>query len=96
MQEARAEGVTARERHEKATRKDMEQDHCGKPDSHIEFTTGNYGVTTTSAVEWHFVVNPETEGVLAQLDFASEEMRAEMREQISPDPVALEKLRGAS
>ena len=33
--------------------------------------------------------------MLAQLDFASEEMRAEMREQISPDPVALEKLRGA-
>ena len=32
-----------------------------------KFTTGNYGVTTTSAVEWHFVVNPETEGVLAQL-----------------------------
>ena len=37
----------------------------------------------------------QLQGVLAQLDFASEEMRAEMREQISPDPVALEKLRGA-
>ena len=36
----------------------------------------------------------QLQGVLARLDFASEEMRAEMREQISPDPVALE-LRGA-
>ena len=37
----------------------------------------------------------QLQGVLAQLDFASEEMRAEMREQTSPTPVALEKLRGA-
>ena len=41
--------------------KDMEQDHCGKPDSHIEFTTGNYSVVTTSDIEWKFVAQPETQ-----------------------------------
>ena len=40
--------------------KDMIADHCSKPDSQIEFTTGNYSVVTTSEVEWKFVVEPET------------------------------------
>ena len=40
--------------------KDMCADHCQKPDSQVEFTTGNYNVVTTSEVEWKFVVEPET------------------------------------
>ena len=50
---------------------------------------GTYASSNTKALVG------QLQGVLAQLDFASEEMRAEMREQISPDPAALEKLRGA-
>ena len=38
---------------------DMVNDHCNKPDSQVEFTTGNYSVVTTSEVEWKFVVEPE-------------------------------------
>jgi Leucine-rich repeat (LRR) protein len=38
----------------------MMADHCSRPDSQTEFTTGNYSVVTTSEVEWKFVVAPET------------------------------------
>ena len=40
--------------------KEMMADHCSRPDSQTEFTTGNYSVVTTSEVEWKFVVAPET------------------------------------
>jgi hypothetical protein len=40
--------------------KDMMADHCSKPDSQVEFTTGNYSVVTTSEVEWKFVYEPDT------------------------------------
>ena len=40
--------------------KDMAADHQQRADSHVEFTTGNYSVVTTSDVEWKFVVAPET------------------------------------
>ncbi|CAK0823877.1 unnamed protein product [Prorocentrum cordatum] len=33
----------------------IEREHCLHEDSHVPFTTSNYGVTTTSAVEWAFV-----------------------------------------
>jgi lipocalin len=36
----------------------MKADHCEKPDSQVEFTTGNYSVVTTSEVEWKFVAEP--------------------------------------
>ena len=36
----------------------MAAEHQKRPDSSIEFTTGNYGVTTTSTLEWLFVVEP--------------------------------------
>lgn len=39
--------------------KDMMAEHCSKPDSQVEFITGNYSITTTSEVEWKFVVEPE-------------------------------------
>ena len=35
--------------------------HCSSKDSRWPFTTANYGVTTTSEVEWIFVVSPENE-----------------------------------
>ena len=36
----------------------MEVEHCEEGDSHKEFTSSN-GVTTTSAIEWEFVVRPD-------------------------------------
>ena len=33
-------------------------EHCEEADSFVEFTTGNYGVLTTSATEYWFVVDP--------------------------------------
>jgi hypothetical protein len=36
----------------------MEREHCASADSHAEFQTPNYGVKTTSAVEWWVVVEP--------------------------------------
>lgn len=35
------------------------REHCSAADSDVEFTTANYGVTTTSRVEFFFVVDPE-------------------------------------
>ena len=37
------------------------------PDSEEKFETGNYGVSTTSKIEWFFVVDP-TEDSLRKLD----------------------------
>lgn len=36
----------------------MRAEHHKRTDSMAEFTTGNYGVTTTSSTEWIFVVEP--------------------------------------
>ena len=38
----------------------MRAEHCGAADSALEFTTNNYGVTTTSTIEWWAVVDPAT------------------------------------
>ena len=35
-----------------------EHEHCNRPDSRLTFTSSN-GVTTTSAIEWEFVVCPD-------------------------------------
>ena len=37
----------------------MQKEHTAELDAHCEFTTGNYGVCTTSALEWAFVVDGE-------------------------------------
>ena len=37
----------------------MEREHCGSVDSQAPFTTTNYGVTTTSQIEYNFVVDPD-------------------------------------
>lgn len=36
----------------------MWSEHCNGADSQSEFTTGNYGVTTTPEIEWYFVLDP--------------------------------------
>ena len=36
----------------------MRTEHCGSADSKFEFTTGNYGITTTPEIEWHVVLDP--------------------------------------
>ena len=36
----------------------MRMEHCSSADSQDPFTTGNYGIRTTSEVEWHVVVDP--------------------------------------
>jgi hypothetical protein len=41
----------------------MEGEHTKASDSHDEFTTDNYGVTTTPQKEWQFVAEPDKEGV---------------------------------
>ena len=38
----------------------IEDEHTARADSHIPFTTKNYGITTTSATEWRFVAAPDT------------------------------------
>ena len=45
----------------------MKHDHVGQKDSKHEFTTGNYGVTTTSEIEYWFVVDPSA-AKLAELN----------------------------
>ncbi|KAK3271455.1 hypothetical protein CYMTET_20194 [Cymbomonas tetramitiformis] len=37
----------------------MRREHFACADSVIEFTTGNYGITTTPKLEWEFVVTPQ-------------------------------------
>ena len=37
----------------------MEDEHTGSADSDRQFTTDNYGVTTTSKLEWEFVACPD-------------------------------------
>ena len=39
----------------------MEREHTKSDDSMDEFTTGNYRVTTTSEMEWNFIVHPKEE-----------------------------------
>jgi hypothetical protein len=36
----------------------MQAEHCLRGNSRMEFTTGNYKLTTTPATEWEFVVEP--------------------------------------
>ena len=37
----------------------MKNEHTSEADARCEFTTNNYGITTTSAVEWAFVVDAD-------------------------------------
>ncbi|KAK3261181.1 hypothetical protein CYMTET_29901 [Cymbomonas tetramitiformis] len=37
----------------------MRREHVASIDSKSEFTTGNYGITTTPELEWEFVVSPQ-------------------------------------
>ena len=37
----------------------MVADHTKRADSRLPFTTGNYGITTTSNIEWRFVYEPD-------------------------------------
>ena len=37
----------------------MKREHCYASDSRVEFTTPNYGVTTTCETEWYFVADPD-------------------------------------
>ena len=37
----------------------MHAEHCMSADSLDEFTTKNYGITTTPEIEWHAVVDPD-------------------------------------
>ena len=36
----------------------MAQEHCASIDSNVEFLAAAHGITTTSKVEWHYVVDP--------------------------------------
>ena len=40
-------------------RESMKRDHCDSIDSQAEFHAGNYGTTTTSEIEYYFVVDPK-------------------------------------
>ena len=40
----------------------MRAEHTLRGDSHDNFTTDNYGIVTTSAIEWAFVVEPPVTG----------------------------------
>jgi len=36
----------------------MANEHCACADSKVNYTTGNYGITTTSEIEWAYVATP--------------------------------------
>jgi hypothetical protein len=38
----------------------VEAEHCKSPDSHVEFRTTNYGITTTPAKEWEITMKRDT------------------------------------
>jgi hypothetical protein len=44
-------------------REAMENEHTKAPDSQDEFTSGNYGITTTPHTEWLFITEPGKKGV---------------------------------
>eukprot|EP00966_Prymnesium_polylepis_P083249 1928447-Prymnesium_polylepis.1 len=44
---------------EALTRQEMMREHLKSKDSHVPFGDPVYGTRTCSAIEWHFVVNPE-------------------------------------
>ena len=45
----------------------MRREHCLSADSHSHFYSPNYGVNTTSEIEWHFVDDPDAPQILTKL-----------------------------
>ena len=41
----------------------MAHEHCYALDSHLPFLSGNYGINTTSEIEWWFVRAPGEAGL---------------------------------
>ena len=41
----------------------MENEHCNCDDSDLYFTAYNYGIRTTSKIEWNYVVDPTENGL---------------------------------
>lgn len=70
---------------------EMADEHTKKVDSNVEFTTGNYGLKTTSAKEWRFVREPfSTEG---DNHWPTEDPRLLMEKHASPrKPMAIKEL----
>jgi hypothetical protein len=56
----------------------MQDEHIDSLDSRSEFTTNNYGITTTSEIEWHFVVDPETAMETLNLSKRPDESQAKL------------------
>lgn len=46
-------------------------EHTAGPDATREFVTGNYGIRTTSAIEWRFVTSADPAAALSKLGLAS-------------------------
>eukprot|EP00959_Pyramimonas_sp_CCMP1952_P090559 1895783-Pyramimonas_sp.AAC.1 len=44
----------------------MMREHCDAEDSAVEWTTQNYGVTTTPEIEWHFVAGKNKDPRIAR------------------------------
>ena len=55
----------------------MHREHCLATDSNTPFTTSNYSITTTSAVEYSFVADPE--GGLQKLDLLQWPVEQDLR-----------------
>ena len=56
----------------------MEREHTSGPEAAEEFVTSNYGITTTSTVEWSFVAAPDAAPEHHQLERWPEEARDRM------------------
>lgn len=56
---------------EKRVLETMLIEHCEAPDSALPFTDATYQLTTTSRIEWWFVVDP-SDGIAKQLDVRTE------------------------
>jgi hypothetical protein len=66
-------------------RKAMAAEHTQQPDKHREFTAGNFGTTTTSAIEWAFVAEPESR---PHGEWPFEVKVAELERRRAPMPIA--------
>ena len=70
----------------------MEAEHTKKADAKLKFVTGNYGVTTSSEIEWWFVIDPTRERLarlrLEQWPAEGDSKLPERRHRRRPVPLA--------
>ncbi len=67
----------------------MEREHCNSSDSDLEFFAANYGVQTTSKIEWNFVIDP-SEKKLAELNIEEWPSESKLDPNLRRKPLSLD------